>query len=507
MSKQIALIRLLDLENWLRGVTFWTFPATCTPGQFRRGAFSLADLDPHLCCREFESSNPLFVEFEAEGNQPVPYTAVTKLYARDNTSREDLKARYPYWPCDCIPPAVSDAIVDWKKAELLDDALRGGRRLCELCNRSFTLSSPEENLEAWIDHVVLGTKEIPPAAPAPLISRILAYSRHKPMKDYTTPCSRAIGDIGLILRDLTIPNAADATSHLRIWLKNNHALETAPDFERNALCFLKEMRLRPKACGGVTSLASLVLYLQWFADLADYQQADFAALKQHLAQVTDWGFGEEATQALWLFGCRLHASNFAPEYIRFRWRQAGKGVFLPEPPFCSPKIEILPLSKPHPQGTSASGNEAETASAVDEPTEPVATEVQPSPTPTEEPPPPPESTPQDAPASEPETTSAVDEPTEPVAADVQPSPASTEAPSSANKTEEGAVESSPPVVAAEANQSKGETETASTADNPSTTPENTESPKRGKKSGSTKTPRRKGNNTSSSLPGLGLDTK
>lgn len=347
MSRQIALIRLLDMEDWLRGVTFWDFAATCTPGQFKCGEVALTRLAPHLCYREFESADPLFVEFEAEGDKPVPYTAVRKLYARDEISRATLLARYPYWPCDCIPSAVTEAIETWKKEQLLADALLGGNRLCELCAYPFTPITPEENLAAWIDYVVLGTVE--PAPNAPLVSRVLAYTRHKPMPQYKSPCSRAIGDIGIILSALSSPNATPYTERLRAWFKTNHAVETAPDFEVNALSFLQKMRLRPEACGGLTSLAPLALYMQWTASLADYKQADFAALKQHLAQVTAWGFGEEAAQALWLFGCRLHASNFAPEYIR--WWQTRKGAHLPVSPFCLaeadlPTVEIPPSEAP-----------------------------------------------------------------------------------------------------------------------------------------------------------------
>lgn len=342
MSRQIALIRLLDMEDWLRGVTFWNFAATCTPGQFKCGEVALAHLAPHLCCREFESADPLFVEFEAEGDKPVPYTAVRKLYARDEISRGTLLSRYPYWPCDCIPSAVSEAIVVWKKEALLADALLGGNRLCELCAYPFTPITPEENLAAWIDYVVLGSAE--PAPDAPLVSRILAYTRHKPMPQYKSPCSRAIGDIGIILSALSSPNATPYTDRLRTWLKTKHAVETALDFEVNALAFLQKMRLRPEACGGLTSLAPLALYMQWVANLADYKQADFAALKQHLAQVTAWGFGEEAAQSLWLFGCRLHASNFAPEYIR--WWRTRKGARLLVSPFCLAEADLPPVETP-----------------------------------------------------------------------------------------------------------------------------------------------------------------
>lgn len=347
MSRQIALIRLLDMEDWLRGVTFWDFATTCTPGQFKCGEVALTRLAPHLCYREFESAEPLFVEFDTEGKDPVPYTAVRKLYARDEISQATLLSRYPYWPCACIPSAVTEAIVAWKKEALLADAILGGNRLCELCATPFTPITPEENLAAWIDYVVLGTAE--PAPDAPLVSRVLAYTRHKPMPQYKSPCSRAIGDIGILLASLTTPNATPYTDRLRDWLKTNHAVETALDFEVNALSFLQKMRLRPEACGGLTSLAPLALSMQWAASLADYKQADFAALKQHLAQVTAWGFGEEAAQALWLFGCRIHASNFAPEYIR--WWQTRKGAHLPVSPFCLaeadlPTVEIPPSEAP-----------------------------------------------------------------------------------------------------------------------------------------------------------------
>lgn len=364
MSKQIALIRLLDLENWLRGVTFWDFPATCTSGQFKCGEVFLANLAPHLCCREFESADPLFVEFEAEGNESVPYTAVTKLYARDQISQANLQTRYPYWPCDCISTAVVEAIVAWKREELLADALLGGSRLGELCASPFTPTAPEENLTAWIDYIVRGT--VAPALDAPLISHVLAYSRHKPMSNYMNPFTRAIVDIGTVLVTLSSPRVKPYVERLRDWLQANHARETAPDFEVNALSFLQKMRLRPEACGGLTSLAPLALYMQWIASLADYKQADFAALRKHLAQMTAWGFGEEAAQALWLFGCRIHASNFASEYIR--WWQTRKGVHLPVSPFFCPE-ELPSIEAPHPEPQQSEAETEETVAedpAVDE---------------------------------------------------------------------------------------------------------------------------------------------
>ena len=376
MSRQIALIRLLDMEDWLRGVTFWDFATTCTPGQFKCGEVALTRLAPHLCYREFESADPLFVEFEAEGDKPVPYTAVRKLYARDEISQATLLSRYPYWPCACIPSAVTEAIVAWKKEALLADAILGGSRLCELCASPFTPITPEENLAAWIDYVVLGTAE--PAPDAPLVSRALAYTRHKPMPQYKSPCSRAIGDIGILLASLTTPNVTPYTDRLRDWLKANHAVETAPDFEVNALSFLQKMRLRPEACGGLTSLAPLALYMQWTASLADYKQADFAALKQHLAQVTAWGFGEVAAQALWLFGCRLHASNFAPEYIR--WWRTRKGARLLVSPFCLAKADLPPVETP-PSETPKSEAQAPMESPL-KVAEPVALSEDASPAPT-----------------------------------------------------------------------------------------------------------------------------
>lgn len=321
MARQIALIRSLELEYWLRGIGTWRFDETLSPGQFQYGEFSLSRLNPRMSYREFESADPIFVAFDAPGAQAVPYTAVCALYARDEFSRTDLAQRYPFWPCHCYPAAVCQQIEAWKCERLVADALLGGARLGELLGCPFAPVAAEAGLAAWAEREVRGLLALD--GKAPLLNHILAYARHEPMSTMPTPFMRALCDVGLMLRGVTAARAAAYTNRLRAWSVEHLKCAHDPAFDVRALGALQQFTLAPAQACGLTSLAPIALYNLWLEELMRSKRPDLAELTREVALRASQGFAEEAKQALWLYGCKLHASNCAELYIRAK-QQTGE---------------------------------------------------------------------------------------------------------------------------------------------------------------------------------------